>query len=137
VTPVAEHWAARYVGRPWTLQFRCYDLVREVFLERHGVELPLIALDEPVDHGAAIRLASSVASLRAVEGPPQPDDVVFMDGHDGLHVGVMIDSPRGPLLLHCAGRMTPRGPRGGVVAQSIRDATSDGYHRYRVWRIQK
>lgn len=125
------HWAAHLIGRPWTRNFNCWALVIEVFRLRWGIAMPDVLAD---DQGGAIAAAAEVSGWRPAAGPGQDGDIVVMRGPSGRHVGVLIDTARGLRLLHCAGGMTPRGPTGCVVAQTLAEATREGYHDLSFWR---
>ncbi len=124
------HWAAALIGLPWAPgaqgpdAFDCRGLVRYVVRSRLGVELP----DVEDAHGSPWRPAVAL--------PPAEHDVVLMQGPDGRHIGILVRSSRLLGVLHSAGtidRRTGR-PVGGVVFQSLADATADGYHRHERWR---
>lgn len=128
-----RHWAARLIGIAWTPGFRCWSLVRLVFLERYGIEMPDVSADGD-DNTRAIKAAAEASGWRRSDGPEQDGDIVLMMGPTGRHVGVIIAIGQRLLLLHNDGHMTERGPRGGVVAQPLSDATRDGYHTHEFWR---
>jgi cell wall-associated NlpC family hydrolase len=128
-----RHWAAKYIGRPWTQEYRCWDLVREVFAERYGVAMPIVNVGDE-GNAANIRAASDVSGWMPAEGPAREGDIVTMEGLDGKHVGVMIAVGRKLLLLHNNGTMKHGRPTGFVVAQPLADAAADGYHKFSLWR---
>jgi len=69
-----------------------------------------------------------------VEGDQVENDIVMMVGATGRHVGYVVDVASRLLLLHCNGRMTERGPVGGVMLQPLRDVACDGYGQFEIWR---
>lgn len=132
----AAHWAAHLIGRRWSPEFRCWDLVREVFVIRYGVRMPIVAIGEE-GNAAVIREASAVSGWVRANAPPIDGDIVLMQGPVGRHVGVMIAVGPRLLLLHNAGNMGADGvPRGAVIAQTLRDASAFGYHSFEFWRKQ-
>ena len=137
-TNTTLHWAAPLVGVPWSLERNCWWLVREFFAQRYGIVMPdVIVADEVwprVDNAAAIRLGAMASGWRPVQGEPQADDVVLMQGPAGRHVGVMLQADGRLGVLHNDGCMTERGPRGSVVFQSLAEATDGGYGAFEFWR---
>ncbi|WP_082568907.1 NlpC/P60 family protein [Rhizobacter sp. Root1221] len=128
-----RHWATVLIGRAWTPDFHCWALVRLVFAQRYGIAMPDVAVATD-DNVRAIKGAAEASGWRPGPAPAQDGDIVLMQGPFGRHVGVIISTPAGLRLLHNDGHMSDRGPRGGVVAQPLADATRDGYHRYEFWR---
>lgn len=133
-----EHWAKSLVGIPWTPEHNCWWLVRHVFETHYGVTMPNIQVGElrDVDNLAAIQEAAKATGFRPFpETPPQPGDIVLMRGPLGeRHVGVMIETNKGPRMLHSEGHMSLRGPIGSVVAQPLRDLVREGYTNFEPWR---
>ena len=45
------HWTADYLGKPWRNgadgpdAFDCYGLVRAVYRDRYGIEMPVVSAD--------------------------------------------------------------------------------------------
>lgn len=131
-----KHWATKYIGRPW-VPGGCWLLLQEVIRERDAIEMPDVQLGDLGDAAnvAAIKLAAERTGRRRVEGAPQEGDIVLMQGVDGSrHVGYMISTIRGLLLLHSDGHMTARGPTGSTVAVPLKDAMADGYGEIEIWR---
>lgn len=128
----SRHWAADLVGRAWTPDYRCWDLVREVFLVRYGIEMPIVAVGEEGNESSILR-ASRVSGWVRAEGPAREGDIVLMDRAEGRHVGCMIDVRGRPMLLHNSGTMGADGrPRGGVICQPLADAA--GGRPVELWR---
>ncbi len=134
-----KHWAAPLIGKPWAPNatgpdaFDCWGLVRHVFVVRHGIDMPEVAVGGE-DNVQAICAAAHVSGWRPVTDGPQADDIVLMRGLRGRHVGVMVQASARLRLLHAAGHMSGLGPVGCVVAQSINEAIADGYHHHEFWR---
>lgn len=137
-----KHWATPLIGKPWAPdgegpdRFSCWGLVRWVFRERWGIDMPAIRVGDFTEgeNVAAIKQAAQTSGWRPAEGDAAPEDIVLMRGADGRHVGVMIETRRGPVLLHSYGHMTVRGPVGSVIAQPLRDAVAQGYCDLEAWR---
>lgn len=132
-----RHWATALIGLPWSPQHDCWWLVRKVFAERYGIQLPPVRVGDlgDVTNVAAIRQASQDSGWCPAEGDPTDGDIALMRGMDGArHVGVIIETRQGRRLLHSAGQMTARGPTGSVVSQDLRDATHGIYTELELWR---
>jgi len=133
------HWAAPLIGVPWAPRaagpqaFDCWGLVRHVFSTRHAIDLPMLAVGES-DNAPAIVQVVQASGWRPVQAPAQADDVLLMRGPAGRHVGVFVATARGLRVLHASGTMTARGPVGCVMAQTLAEATADGYHDFELWR---
>jgi hypothetical protein len=123
------HWAASLIGMPWVPPAHCWWVVCEFFRRRHDIVMPGHAAGVP-----ALLEAARRSGWRRAEGPPQEDDIVMLSGAGGRHVGVMVVIDERLLLLHSNGHMTPRGPVGGVVLQSLQEAASGGYGDIELWR---
>lgn len=101
---------SRYLGRTWTPEYDCWALVREIYSDELGIDLPY----------TGIAAESVRASLRKIANHPirqsfekcAPEHLAaaeFRRGHGDMahHIGVYIDTPDGPKVLHL--------PKGGVV----------------------
>jgi len=103
------HWSAAYVGVPWVARGRdrdgldCYGLVRLVFAEQRGVELPeyegYVSARERAEIAAMIEGAAGSVDWRKIDRAEAFDVAVFRTGRLASHVGVMIDARR---MLHVA-----------------------------------
>lgn len=73
---MSEHWAFDLIGRPYDLgaggpdSFDCWGLVRWVFKNVHGIELPMVAVGESGNE-RAIRSAIDVSGWSPVAGVPR------------------------------------------------------------------
>lgn len=135
MTTPAMHWAHPLIGTPWTPERNCWWLVCHYFAARHGVQMPALAIGGD-DNAAAILRAAQASGWRPAQGgSPQEDDVVLMRGPlGGRHIGVIVEADGLVGVLHSDGCLTPRGPRGGVVFQSLAAAAADGYRAFEFWR---
>ena len=92
-------WWARYIGLPYD-QAHCWELVRRVYADRAGIDLPTYGEIDARDLARvsrAIDAASDVEPWRVVD-TPQALDVVRLSGRTRVaHVGVMVDDKR---LMH-------------------------------------
>lgn len=139
-----RHWATNLIGRPWApdatgpVCYSCWGLVRHVFKTRHGINMPVIQVAEAAvtsENVASIKRASEDSGWRLAELPALEDDIILMRNKRGdRHVGVVVRANKRLGVLHADGRMTPTGPVGSVVWQSLADATAGGYHDFEVWR---
>ena len=100
------HWSTGYVGLPWVDRGRertgldCWGLVRLVYAEQLGIDLP--AYSESYASTAELAaIDAAITSQRsgwARAGEPAPFDVALHRwGRYEAHVGVMIDGRR---MLH-------------------------------------
>lgn len=119
------HWAAPFIGLEWSPERNCWWLVRAVFKDRYGIELPRLGVGDvhAADGVAKIKAAAEAAGIRQVSGPAKEGDVVLCRDLTGKrHVGVMIEW-RGKLqLLHNDGHMSEHGPVGSVIRQPLSEA---------------
>lgn len=125
----SEHWASSLIGQPWSEERNCWWLVREVFLTRFGLELPVIDVGQAKeDQSHNIREVTAVGGWRPVEDPnPAEWDIALMRGPMGAHVGVVIQANGRLGLLHSTEGF-------GVTFQSIHDLGRMGYSRPQFWR---
>lgn len=107
MTEAITHWSARYVGIPWRAHgrtphgFDCWGLVRAVYADQCGVELPSLADDyaDPHERAEIAELIAGPAASCWVETSRHalaPFDLLLFGGL-AVHVGVAIDAGR---MLH-------------------------------------
>jgi hypothetical protein len=128
----AGHWSARFVGRPWTEQYTCWELVRDVQASCFGREVPLIP------DAADARAALLAALMRGGAWQPLAEpmdaadgDVAVMRGPDGVHVGVTVRLNGRAEVLHNLGSADT----GGAVRRDALDELGRlGYGHLTVWR---
>lgn len=126
-----SHWAEHFVGKPYERgaqgpdAYNCWGLVRVVFRDRLGVDLPMVELHDP--QREVLRLA-----LKHFEPLPGPEDMagVMMTLPDGrTHVGIWLgDEGR---LLHCI-----EGDSGGVVTSLPQQLAMMGYGHREFYRCK-
>ncbi len=119
------------VGRPYKAgacgpdAFDCIGLVRFWFKQQHGKELPPYTLE--MSARDLLRFTRATG-WKPVEGRALVDDVVTMTGLEGKHVGVMVATSEGAMLLHAVGSEA----RGQVVLQPLWSLV--GYREIQPWR---
>lgn len=87
------HPLQHYVGRRWASEDNCWDMVREIYLQQFGIELP----GHPAE---ALREVGS--SWRRLETPEDMCVVAMAATRKPLrHAGIYLAS-EGGLVLHCA-----------------------------------
>lgn len=98
------HWAASHVGTPWVAGHTdCWNFARQVWRDRFGWDVPAVPVD-PSDPRAARRafmVAPWATGWAPVAGAPVEGDAVLMArGRWPAHVGVLVELPEGPAVLH-------------------------------------
>ena len=132
------HWAAELIGLPYGAgargpeAFDCWGLVRHVFAQQHGIDMPVVGvgpLDAATpDNVAAIKRAAEVSGWKPSGArEPAEHDIVLMNSPLGRHVGVMVQANGALLLLHCI-------EGAGVCAQPLPDLGRMGYSGFTFWR---
>lgn len=121
-----KHWAAEFIGIPWSPERNCWWLVREVFRVRYDVEMPHLGVGDlqAADKVADIKAAAEVVGFRPGDGPARDGDVLLCRDITGKrHVGVVIEWRGKVQLLHNDGHMSAHGPVGSVIRQPLAEAT--------------
>ena len=124
----ATHWAAPWVGRPWSETFNCWHLVQEVQRVVFGRSLADLPIGAEEDQTAA--LLNITTRWSRAEWPALDGDILTMLGPDGQHVGVVAANK----VLHNVG-----GRRDGYLWGSVRlDRVGElgrmGYGHLKLWR---
>ena len=96
------HWAARYIGLPWTPDFTCWHFCAQIWGEQFGWAMPAVAIDgaDPravrlaLRGGAERQFWQPVALAEAQDG----DGVLMSKGVRPCHVGVWLELGG---VLHC------------------------------------
>lgn len=100
------HWAAKYIGRPWTDEHRCYDWFRQISREQFERDLPVIAVPNGRrDTLAAARWMNGQAEYFGCWHPtdtPAEGDGVFLSGNGQTshHIGMVIYPGTKMMILH-------------------------------------
>jgi len=104
------HWATKYIGRPWVKdgdgpdEFNCGGLVRYLYRERLGIEVPTVDVDALSLLSVAKLLKDKDGGLHKdwvkVEAPKDMDAVELSHAKDPHHVGLWLDVDGGG-VLHC------------------------------------
>lgn len=115
-----RHWAASLIGRAWSPQRSCWELVRHVYATRYGIKLPMVVIGSN-DNLAALKQTIRIAGLKQVDEAPGEGDIIVMRSTTGLHAGVVIAVDGKLRLLHST-RAT------GVVCERISEATEGTEH---------
>lgn len=126
---MSAHWACALIGQQWTPQRNCWWLVRHVFREQLGIDLPIVDVeqsDAPENVGA-IKRASAASGWRPAGGDPQEWDVLLMRGPLGRHVGVLVNANGRLGLLHNT-------EDAGVCWQPLDDVQRLGFTQMELWR---
>lgn len=117
-------WWGRYVGLPFDAA-HCWALVRRVYADQLGIELPEYG---EVDAGELVAVARSMARGKeawALVSDPRPFDVALMRGRSAVwHVGVMTDRAH---VLHT--ERATGAVRVPITAPSVRGRIME-YRRY-------
>ena len=116
-----KHWAAKYIGQPWSAVDNCWAFVRRVCLERYGVKMPHVEVGA-TDNAKAIR-AATVGWMRVFL--PVEGDIVLMRSLVKLHCGLIVTTSVGVHVLHSQEGV-------GVACQTLRDASQGMSCEY--WR---
>ena len=134
--PNRADWASLYIGLPWVSggrgpkEFDCWGLVRWVYKEHFGIDLPSYPGLDATDRLVSIRVFSAaIAGLEQGEahgglrwgrvGLPQEGDGVAMGACDRIaHVGIFTEVDGG-LVIHAV-------DQGGVVAATPHEIRAKG-----------
>lgn len=103
------HWAAQYIGLPWSAtgegpnSYHCWAFVRMIQARHFGRDLPAIPNPEDVlglarsfrDHPERVR-------WERVDDPCEGDCVLLRAARYPVHIGVWLGDAVGGGVLHCA-----------------------------------
>lgn len=125
------HWTAEYLGRPWKNgadgpdAFDCYGLVRAVYRDRYGVEMPVVSADA-TRVLACLHAARDYADYSQWEAVtvPQDGDVLLMGcARHPHHVGVLVE-----------GRVLHSVEGAGVLLQTVDSLAAHGWNILKTYR---
>ena len=134
------HWALGYLGKPWRAgcdgpeAYNCWGLVRAVYRERLGVELPAVEVDDLSvrDCARAFGAPGARTAWTRMLSPREPDAVLMARARFPSHVGVWLDIDGGG-VLHALG--SPDSDGGGAVYfSSLRALVAGGWGRIEFYR---
>ncbi len=125
-------WCDAYIGKPWApvpdppRSFSCGELVRHLFRERLGIDMPAILANAGVLRECIADIATparyGLAPLPAGASPQEFDVAYMVQATRQNHVGLAVDSPDGLLILHCV-------QGAGVVLNSPAELLGVGFRR--------
>lgn len=135
MTCAIEHWALHYLGKPWVSgaagpeAYDCYGLVRAVYRDRFGLDLPAIepGITTTLACARAVRDYADYSHWDAVppDAPRRECDVLQMgSARHPHHVGLWIDGGR---VLHCVSGA-------GVLLQTPSSLWVHGWNILNVYR---
>lgn len=122
---MTQGWAAQYVGIPWKPQGRdhggvdCWGLLRLVYREQFGIDLPSFTEDYSTDYEKAEIAALIAGNLKPAwqeiaSGQEREGDAILLRVGGRMHVGIVVERGR---MLHSH--------KSGAVCQA---------YGYGVWR---
>lgn len=127
----ARHWAAGYIGQPWTYERDCRWLVRQVQREQFDREVPALLKPVPLTDWAKVREAAAQQGWRPVDTLAREGDILVVHSAEGAHVGVFIQYGAVFGVLHAQGSINKPG---SVRFDTLADLLCSGYARPQTWR---
>ena len=133
----AVHWTVAYLGRPWVSgaagpdAFDCWGLVRAVYRDRLGIEIPRVDCDGE-DLRAVLSLfceSREFESWVEVDNPRDLDACLMTQHANPSHVGVYLDADYGR-VLHAAKGV-------GVTAVDLMTLRDNGFKVVRWYRHKR
>ncbi len=131
---MSAHWSLNYLGAPWENgasgpgAYDCFGLVRAVYADRHGVEIPIVDVDAhaPLAVRHAMAEAAPYAGWRVVEldALEEGDVIVMSQARHPHHVGLWLAA--GGVLHSVEGA--------GVVYQNRQSLHRHGWNLIRAYR---
>jgi cell wall-associated NlpC family hydrolase len=132
---MTAHWAAAYIGKPWTAggdgpgAYDCLGLVRGVYRERCAMDIPRVHVDAHSLLSCArafLDYGSTRAHFERVATPADLDILQLSHGSAPHHVGIWLDIDGGGLLSALEGV--------GVVFQSRAALRAGGWNITDIYR---
>lgn len=128
------HWATSYLGRPWQVgaagpeAYDCWGLVRAIYLDQLGVDLPAAGFtsEDVKTVLTGFRNHPERKRWHLVEAAAEFDALLLAQARHPIHVGVWVTAGGGR-VVHAV-----KGP--GVVAQDLLSLKSSGYQVMGVYR---
>lgn len=125
------HWTSEYLGKPWRNgaegpdAYDCYGLVRAVYWDRYGVEMPAISADATKVLAClhAARDYSDYGQWEAVTVPQDGDVLLMGSARHPHHVGVLVE-----------GRVLHSVEGAGVVLQTVDSLKMHGWNILKTYR---
>ncbi|MBF0339661.1 MAG: C40 family peptidase [Magnetococcales bacterium] len=126
-----NHWVMDYLGAPWSPGadgpdfYDCWGLVRAVYRDRYGVDLPVIPADatSPLEIRRAMTDERHRVGWDAIPYPVDRSVALMSHGKIPHHIGIVVNVGSLQMLHSVEGH--------GVVLQSMRDLELHG------WNIQE
>lgn len=126
-----SHWALAYLGKPWANgaagpdAYDCWGLVRRVYAERYGLELPAVDVDAHAPLAVRHAFAAGRAGWQAVDDRQEGDVVLMGQARHPHHVGLWLAGG----VLHAV-------EGAGVVHQDLRSLAAHGWRLLGSYRRQ-
>lgn len=136
------HWARRLLGKPWSRdgdgpdRFSCWGLVRLVFREQYGIELPPVGVGDFASAAFTESVKADASGWESVElADAQEGDLLMVVRHDGeRHVGVIVMSSTGLRVLHAEGYEQRGKEVGTVCVEPLEALVARGVFSVELWR---
>lgn len=125
------HWVTDYLGKPWASgesgpdAYDCYGLVRAVYRDRFGIDMPLVSADA-TKLLSCLHVAKNYADYQKWEevDAPQEGDVLLMGcARHPHHIGVMVEDR----ILHSV-------EGAGVLLQPMDSVKAHGWNILKIYR---
>lgn len=128
-----NHWATAHIGTPWVAgQSDCWHFARGIWRGRYGWDVPE-ALVDAADPRAGRRAfavgheATGWMPTAGVCGPAEGDAVLMARGRHPCHVGIWVNLPEGPAVLHSV-------EAAGVICTRLAFLPSMGFRLVGIYR---